>query len=166
MSADRRIQAGGNLGKRPRPRTLDLFDIVGQVFNPLVDTFEGSKLVELHPRVDIIEKPDHWEVKADVPGIPQEKLELSIDRGILTLSGSRSEATEEEDPKTHYRRIERSFGSFQRSFTLPENIDETKLSAHLDHGVLEIRIPKKAPESLKREIPISTAPSAASTSRL
>jgi HSP20 family protein len=90
--------------------------------------------------VDIFEDDQAFVVKADLPGLEIKDIDLQIQENILTLKGERR--MEKEVEKDRYLRIERSYGSFQRSFTLPNIVDPEKVKARFKDGVLEIRIPK------------------------
>ena len=92
------------------------------------------------PAVDIKEEADRYVIHADIPGVEPEKIELSMENGMLTIKGERRDETIEE--KENYKRVERSYGSFYRRFSLPDNIDAGKISASGKDGVLEIVLPK------------------------
>ncbi|MFQ5700877.1 MAG: Hsp20/alpha crystallin family protein [Acidobacteriota bacterium] len=93
------------------------------------------------PSVDIFETPEKVVLRADLPGIPEEDIDLRIENNRLTLRGDRKflKETKEED----YHRIERSYGTFSRSFQLPGAIDQEKISAIHKDGVLEVSLPKR-----------------------
>jgi len=94
------------------------------------------------PRVDVKEEAERFLIRADVPGVDPKDIEVSLENGVLTISGERkSESREEQDG---WSRVERHSGRFQRSFTLPETVDAEGVSAKGSHGVLEISIPKLA----------------------
>ena len=92
------------------------------------------------PPVDVVEESDSIVVTAEVPGIKQENIDVQYENGVLTIRGTR-EFQDENKEKT-YHRVERVYGQFVRSFTLPRSINPEKISAHYDNGVLEIRVPK------------------------
>jgi HSP20 family protein len=103
--------------------------------------------------MDLVEAEDHFVLKADLPGLAEEDVNIEVQDGTLTISGQRK-AEHEEREKGWYR-IERSFGSFNRSLTLPDGVDADRIEASFSHGVLELRIPK--PEERKpRRIEISS----------
>jgi HSP20 family protein len=103
------------------------------------------------PRVDVKEEKDRFVLYADLPGIDPDDIEVSMDKGILTIKGERgSESTQETD---RFSRIERSYGSFHRRFALPDSADPEGIQAHGRNGVLEIVIPKR-PESAPRRIQV------------
>jgi HSP20 family protein len=97
------------------------------------------------PAMDLIETDDHFVLKADLPGLTEEDVHIEVDDNVLTISGERK--SEHEDEREGYVRVERSYGAFQRSLTLPEGVEPEAVSASFDRGVLEVRIPK--PEQRK-----------------
>ena len=102
------------------------------------------------PSVDITEDKESFMIKAELPEVNKEDVKVSIDKNILTLSGERKSETKDE--KEH--RIERSYGSFSRSFSLPDNIDETNIHAESKNGMLYLAIPKSAPKEKLKQIEI------------
>jgi HSP20 family protein len=104
------------------------------------------------PACDILETIDAVIVRAELPGVKREDIEISLDNGVLTLRGDRK--LEQETQERSYYRIERSYGSFVRSFTLPRSVDGERITANLEHGVLEIRMPRRE-EAKPRQINIS-----------
>ena len=103
------------------------------------------------PPVDIYEGPDRVVLRADVPGVPQEEIDLRIENGQLRLRGARS--LPEGAGREEYHRIERTFGNFVRVFALPNSVDVTKVKAELKNGVLEVTLPKRQ-ESQARPVKI------------
>jgi HSP20 family protein len=91
--------------------------------------------------VDIREEDDAFYVNAEVPGLAAEDVKVDIEKNVLTLSGERK--VEKEETEGTFRRVERQYGSFTRSFTLPETVDTENISADLKEGVLALRLPKK-----------------------
>ena len=92
------------------------------------------------PRVDISETEGEFVIKAEIPEVRKENVKVGVDNGILTIQGERRQETDEKKEK--YHRIERSYGSFVRSFTLPDNVDETAIKAVFKDGMLNLSIPK------------------------
>jgi HSP20 family protein len=92
------------------------------------------------PAMDLVETDEHFVLKADLPGLSDEDVHIDVDGDVLTVSGERK--SEHEDKREGYVRVERSYGSFRRSLTLPEGVDADAVSASFDRGVLEVRIPK------------------------
>lgn len=95
-----------------------------------------------NPSVDIYETENELVLKAEVPGVDENDIELKIEDSTLTLKGERK--FEKETKEENYHRLERSYGSFYRSFTLPRNIDQDKIKAESENGILKITMPKKA----------------------
>ena len=105
------------------------------------------------PSVDISETDDTFEVRAEVPGVAKDDLHVSVKDNLLTLSGEKRQ--ENVDDTQNYRRVERRYGSFQRSFTLPSEVATDDIKAEYSDGVLTLSIPK--PEAAKpTEVPITT----------
>lgn len=100
---------------------------------------------EWMPVVDIREKKKEYVIRADVPGVNREDIHLTVDKGVLKLSGERRWEHEEKDEKQHRR--ESYYGQFTRSFSLPDNADGHKIQAKYRDGVVEIRMPKTADNS-------------------
>ncbi len=94
------------------------------------------------PAVDIVESDKGYEINADLPGMDEKNIEVKVTDGVLTMKGERQE--EKEEKKKDYYLQERSFGSFQRSFELPESVDADKIEASFKKGVLTVKLPKKA----------------------
>lgn len=120
------------------------------------DEGDGSNVVtsQWAPRVDIKEEDQRFVIYADVPGMDPADIEVSMEKGILTIKGERT--TEKSEQNGRFTRVERAHGSFHRRFALPDSADADNISATGKHGVLEIVIPKKA-EKAARRITINTA---------
>ena len=101
---------------------------------------EVMTLSEWTPAVDISEEDKEWLVKADLPDVKKEDVKVTVENGVLTVTGERK--FEKEDKERKYHRIERSYGNFFRSFTLPEGADGAKVSAEFKDGVLKVHLPK------------------------
>jgi HSP20 family protein len=100
----------------------------------------GSLAPDWTPRLDLHNSKDGIVVKADLPGMKKEDIKLSVSGGVLSISGERShEESKEEDG---WKRLERSYGSFQRSVALPDDADESKVKADYKDGVLKVTIGK------------------------
>ncbi|MGA8010435.1 MAG: Hsp20/alpha crystallin family protein [Thiomonas sp.] len=93
------------------------------------------------PRVDISEAPQAFTIKAEIPGVNKDEVKVNVDNGVLTISGERKQEKEEKDKTFH--RIERHYGSFSRSFSLPDNADGAATKATFKDGMLNLEIPKK-----------------------
>jgi HSP20 family protein len=101
---------------------------------------ELMTVAEWAPSVDISEDDKEWLVKADLPEVKKEDVKVTVENGMLTVTGERKFEKEEKDKK--YHRIERSYGNFFRSFMLPEGADGAKVSADFKDGVLKVHLPK------------------------
>lgn len=109
------------------------------------------------PAVNIREGAKEVCLDLELPGIKPEKVEISVDAGTLTVSGEKREERREGEEDGRYHLVERSYGSFTRSFTLPQGVDEEQISANFDNGILTISIPKAAlPEPRKIRIGASS----------
>jgi HSP20 family protein len=93
------------------------------------------------PAVDVKEEQDAFIIKADIPGVDPNDIEVHMENGMLTIRGSREQESREE--RDGYKRVERVSGNFYRRFGLPDTADADKITAKSNHGVLEIRIPKQ-----------------------
>jgi HSP20 family protein len=109
--------------------------------------------LEFVPRFDVKEIKDAYVINADLPGVKDEELNVSLSGNLLTISGKREEEHREEGES--YYAMERSHGSFARSFTMPDGVDSDGVSADLREGVLTVRIPKK-PDAQPKRIAIGT----------
>src|SRR4030042_1532524 len=92
------------------------------------------------PRVDIAETDEAFVIKAEIPEVKKEDVKVTVDNGVLTIRGERKQEKEEKGKKFH--RVERYYGSFTRSFTLPDNVDETKVKSSFKDGMLNLQIQK------------------------
>lgn len=104
-----------------------------------------------NPAVDVLEETERIIVKVEAPGVEEKDLRVTFEDGLLTISGERQ--FERKDDR-NYHRIERAYGTFTRTFTLPRSVDGTKISASYRNGVLEVEIPKKE-ESRPKQIQIN-----------
>ena len=103
------------------------------------------------PSVDIYETENSIVLSAEVPGIDEKDIEIKIEDNTLTIKGERK--FEKETKEENYHRIERSYGSFYRSFTIPRQVDQDKINAEHDNGVIRITLPKK-PESKPKTVKV------------
>jgi HSP20 family protein len=131
---------------KPEPFTREIDRVFDAFFG---QTDQGRRWV---PPMDLVEAEDHFVLKADLPGLSEGDVNIEVQDGTLTISGERK--AEHEQREKGWYRIERSFGSFNRSLTLPDGVDPERIEASFSDGVLEVRIPK--PEERKpRRIEIS-----------
>ncbi len=133
------------------PETSSLFD---EFFNDIplfhANARTGDKWL---PAVDILEKDGNLMLRAEVPGMSEKDIDLKLEGNVLTLKGEKRLENEEE--RNNYHRMESFYGSFTRSFTLPETVDRDRIKADYKNGILTVTIPQK-PEVRPREIPVST----------
>jgi len=92
------------------------------------------------PLVDITEDDKEYVIQAELPEVEKDKVKVAVNNGVLTLTGERH--LEKEEKSLKYHRVERSYGSFARSFTLPEGVEPGKVTAEYKNGVLSVRVPK------------------------
>ncbi|HEU4498735.1 MAG TPA: Hsp20/alpha crystallin family protein [Sphingomicrobium sp.] len=143
----------GLLGRDP---FLDLHREVNRLFDDSFRTMrEGASSGEggfmLSPKVDVCQTDDGWEITAELPGVDQEDIDLRLEGDMLTISGEKRD--ERKDDKNRF--VERSYGSFTRSFQLPFTPDADKVTADCERGVLTIKLPKAAEQDTSRRISIS-----------
>jgi HSP20 family protein len=113
---------------------------------------DGEQAGEWTPRVDIREEDQRFVILADIPGVEPKEIEISADKGVLSIKGARKSENKEENGKL--TRVERSSGAFLRTFSLPDSVDAEGISAVGRHGVLEVSIPKK-PQVAPRKIEVT-----------
>jgi HSP20 family protein len=142
-----------------RNHELDPFEMMQDLlrwdpFRELSRGVGGTELASFIPAFEVKETKDSYVFKADLPGVKEDGLDISLTGNRLTISGQRQE--EKKDEGDRHFVYERSFGSFSRSFTLPEGIDAEHVQAELKHGVLNVVVPKK-PEVQPKRITVRTA---------
>jgi HSP20 family protein len=107
------------------------------------------------PAMEIVEKEDRLFVTAELPGMNVKDVEITLENGVLRISGEKKEEKREREAGSKYHMWERRYGSFQRAFTLPQSVDAEKISASFQDGVLTIDLPKsEKAKALGRKIPI------------
>jgi HSP20 family protein len=132
---------------KPEPFTRE----IDRVFDAFFGQAEQAR--RWVPPMDLVEAEDHFVLRADLPGLTEDDVNIEVRDATLTISGQRN--AEHEERERGWYRIERAFGSFNRSLTLPDGVDPDRIEAVFSHGVLELRIPK--PEERKpRRISISS----------
>jgi HSP20 family protein len=114
------------------------------------DTFKSAWL----PAVDIVENGDHIRLVVELPGVKPEDVKLGLENNVLTIRGDKRQDKEEKEERWH--RYERTYGSFERSFTLPSTVDPERIEATAENGVLTVTM-VKAERARPREIPVRTA---------
>jgi HSP20 family protein len=146
-------------GERPVPpqqwdpmrRLRDFFD-----WDPFAEMtpFRGGEALTFQPSFEVKETKDSYVFKADMPGVAEKDIDISLTDNRLTVSGTRH--CEERNEEERFYAYECAYGSFTRSFTLPEGIDAEHVSAELDNGVLTLVIPKR-PETQPRKISLNAS---------
>lgn len=140
--------------RRTSNRTLrDLQREVDDIFDRFFGRTggDGSTSAVWAPKTDLVETDDAFRIHLDVPGMSKEDITINLQNGTLTISGTRAaEDTREND---EYVRVERSFGNFHRTFTLPDAVDADGIEAAYDNGVLTVNVPKTE-TSTRRQIEI------------
>ncbi len=132
----------------------DLDQIAGRRFGVAGSDSNGSSVADWVPAVDIVEKKDRYVLRADVPGVKPEDIDVNMENGMLSVSGERHLESAEEDQGA--RRVERVSGKFYRRFRLPDTADAEEISARSANGILEVVIPKQ-PEIQARRITVESA---------
>lgn len=122
----------------------------------MFDRFRGgiadtSGTADLSPSVDIVENDNDFTLNAELPGVQKEDVKITVNDGVLTIRGEKKQ--EREVKEDRYRRLERTFGSFERAFTLPTTVQSDKIAAGFANGVLTITIPK-AEQAKAKEIEV------------
>jgi HSP20 family protein len=151
--ASRFLTPFGGRGLLARDPFVELNREINRLFDdPLRGALEAPRgTFMLSPSVDIDETEEGWKVTAELPGVAQEDIDLRLDGDILTISGEKRQ--ERKDEKSRF--VERSYGSFTRSFQLPFTPDANKIEADCDKGVLTVTIPKSVEQDRSRKIAIS-----------
>jgi HSP20 family protein len=101
---------------------------------------EAMTVADWVPSVDVSETEGEYQIKAEIPDVKKEDVKVTVEDGVLTIQGERKHEKEEKGKK--YHRVERSYGSFVRSFTLPDLVDEENVRAEFKDGVLNLQLPK------------------------
>ena len=113
---------------------------------------EALTTSQFAPPVDVYEDEHNITLKVEVPGIDEKDIDVRVENNILTVHGERK--FEKEEKEENFRRVERQYGSFTRTFTLPNTVDSEKISANYDKGILKIALPKKA-EAKPKQIKVN-----------
>lgn len=131
----------------------DLRRMEARMFEPFfrMPYFAEEQQTGWNPAVDVLEENDKIVVKVEAPGIDEKNLTVTFQDGLLTITGERQFERKDD---SNYHRIERAYGTFTRSFTLPRSVDASQITANYRNGVLEVEIPKKE-ESRPKQIQIN-----------
>ena len=103
---------------------------------------EAMTVADWVPTVDVVEDEKEYLIKAEIPEVDKKDVKVMVQDGVLTIQGERKKETEEKGNGKRYHRVERLYGKFVHSFTLPENADETKIQAEFKDGMLLVHLPK------------------------
>lgn len=131
-----------------------LQDDINRLFTGWSTNDSSAVTADWVPNVDINEFEDRFQLYVDVPGVDPKDVEITLEAGVLTISGERFPLAEKADENVIHRREERGSGRFYRRFILPQSVDADKVKASDRHGVLEIFIPKQA-KALPRKIKVA-----------
>jgi HSP20 family protein len=128
----------------PSRELEEMSDRLNRMFNrqalPQTNAKETMVVADWVPSVDVSETDGEYQIKAEIPDVKKENVKVTLEDGVLTIQGERKQELEEKGKK--YHRVERSYGSFARSFTLPDLVDEEKVKAEFKDGVLNLLLPK------------------------
>ena len=133
-------------------------DFVPTTFSSMIDRFFNDSMTRsggsvFVPTVDILENEKTYELQFAAPGMNKEDFNIEVKNNLLTVSGERKFTNEKKEK--NYHSVETQFGSFSRSFTLPENVDSNKINATYTNGILELTIPKDEKKELKASIKVN-----------
>ncbi len=137
---------------RSKPESIStrdsLFDDLFNELYSLPTSFLSKSGMDLSPRIDVSETDAEYKIEAELPGINQKEIDVKIDNNILTIKGKKEDTKEEKDKNYHLR--ERYYGTFQRSISLPSNIEPDKIDASFKNGVLHIVVLKNDKRTPKK----------------
>jgi HSP20 family protein len=136
---------------------------IGGNFNTPLRTFEWpgpetATATTWLPVVDIFEEPDHLRIVAEIPGVKPENVKIAVEDNVLTIQGTKEQVAEERAEKVH--RYERTYGAFERSFTLPGTVNAEAIKANYEHGLLTLTLPKLE-KAKARQIKVDITPAKA-----
>ena len=126
-----------------QPKPMNVFDDMDTMIHSFFNTdwnFPVRDTRNWSPAVDVKETDNSFVLTADIPGLTKKDIKVNVDNGKLSISGERTYETDQENDNYHYR--ERRFGTFDRSFNLPDTVDEEKISASFKIGILNVSLPK------------------------
>ncbi len=129
--------------------TSDFDNVFDRFFGGVDSGISGRSL---SPAVDVLESKDAYVVRAELPGLTPENVEVSVDKGVLSISGERDEEVREDGVESHL--VERRTGRFSRTFKLPEVVDTDSIQGKFKNGVLELTLPK-VPQAKPRKVEIT-----------
>lgn len=136
---------------REMQKQIDRLDRLFEDFTPFSATTEIGLTGAIHPRCDMTEDANNYFLKFEIPGIPKENIKVEVTNNMLVVSAERKEEKKKEEERKYYSEF--SYGSYYRSITLPMQVDEKKIEASYENGVLSVKVPKT--EGVKaKQIPI------------
>ena len=135
-------------------RSLQRDPVINRIFDVLGSLNGDAAEASWVPPVDISEDAEGIRITAEVPGVKPEDVKISLENNVLTIHGSKQQVTEERTERVH--RYERTYGTFERSFTLPATVDAGSIKASYEHGVLTVTLPK-AEKAKPRQIEVQVA---------
>ena len=121
---------------------------MNRVFTDFLDETAEKGVSLLTPAIDVVDTPESIQVKVELPGVKKEDVEITFKDDVLTIKGEKKEEKEEKSENRYY--VERSYGTFSRSITLPSSIKSDKVNASFKDGVLEVTLPKAEEEKVKK----------------
>lgn len=137
-----------------------LNDFVPTTFSNMIDRFfneslsrSGGSAYSFVPKVDVVETEKAFELHLAVPGMNKDEFKIDLNENYLTISGERKFTKEKE--ASNFLTIETQYGTFSRSFSLPENVDAAKINARYNNGILEVVVPKDEKKALKTTIKVN-----------
>ncbi len=132
--------------------TTPIFGLRREIDRLFEDTFQNADRAGWAPTVNIRETTNEFAFDVELPGLKPEQVEITCDNGVLMIRGERQEERKEGE-EGRYHLVERSYGSFSRSFQLPQNVNEEEIQAEFDSGLLHVRVPKaEVPQPRRIEI--------------
>ena len=144
------------LWRRQSPSVWDELFNMRNDFDRMLGRSETQVGTGWCPVVDVHESKDELVLQAELPGLGSEDVELSVENGVLTISGEKKQSREEGEEGSEYHLVERRYGRFERRFSLPRSVDPEKVKAEFANGVLTITLPK-AEAAKPRRIEIKTS---------
>ena len=141
----------------PVPELYSSLHRLNRIMDEALTGWNGGTLASAWtPSCDVFEDKENLKIVLELPGVKPEDVKISVENQILTIRGEKKQIAEENSERWH--RYERSYGSFERTFTLPSTVDAERVQATVDHGVLTVTLPKSE-KSKPREIPVRSATS-------
>jgi HSP20 family protein len=141
----------------PVPELYSSLHRLNRIMDEALTGWNGGTLASAWtPSCDVFEDKENLKIVLELPGVKQEDVKISVENQILTIRGEKKQIAEENSERWH--RYERTYGSFERTFTLPSSVDAERVQATVDHGVLTVTLPKSE-KSKPKEIPVRSGSS-------